>query len=153
MFNALEQRLDGLNIYAARFVDRFDHKLWFVRVLMAAMFLESAVDKMLHWPQYMAEVAAHNIPLPPVALLAATLVELAGSAALLFGFALAPALLALAAYTLIVNFFYFDFWALPMPEAVMARKEFLKNLAVAGGLLAYMCDALIARTSAGRGKA
>ncbi len=139
MFKGILQQLNG---NTARLIARFDHKLWFVRVLMAAMFLESAVDKIWHWSNYTAEVAAHHIPLPMVALSLAACVEVAGSAALLTGFALAPALLALAAYTICINFFYFDFWNLPMPEAIMARKEFLKNLAVAGGLIAYMIDAI-----------
>ena len=145
MLSRSTSRLESLNLYVARLADRFDHKLWLVRVLMAAMFLESAVDKMFNWSHYTTEVAAHHIPFPAFALVCATTVELAGSAALLFGVALAPALLALAAYTLIINFFYFDFWALPLPDAVGARKEFLKNLAVAGGLLAYMFDALTLR--------
>ncbi len=142
MLSLARSRLDELNLYVARFADRFDHRFWLIRVLLALMFLESAIDKTLNWSHYTAEVAAHHVPFAGVALFCAGAVELIGSAALLFGFALAPALLALAAYTLTVNFIYFDFWAMPMPDAIMARKEFLKNLAVAGGLLAYMFDAL-----------
>ncbi|MGA9658536.1 MAG: DoxX family protein [Asticcacaulis sp.] len=143
--------IKSLNDLTAQIIERFDHKLWLVRLLMAAMFLESAIDKILHWTRYVSEVNAHHIPFPEIALFMAASVELAGSAALLTGFALAPALLALAAYTLIINIFYFDFWNLPLPDAIMARKEFLKNLAVAGGLLAYMIDALRANITKTKG--
>jgi hypothetical protein len=38
----------------------------------------------------------------------------------------------------VVSFFYFDFWNQIDVAAVMARKEFLKNIAVVGGLLVVM---------------
>lgn len=117
-----------------------DHKLWFVRIPIAAMFMESGLDKLLDLQTSITDVASHGVPFPQLATCAAALIEMVGSAALLSGVAMTPALIALAGYTLVVNVFYFDFWAQPMPQAIMARKEFLKNLAVAGGLLAYMID-------------
>jgi uncharacterized membrane protein YphA (DoxX/SURF4 family) len=69
--------------------------------------------------------------------------------ALLTGWAYVPALLAAAVYTLMINVFYFHFWDMPTPDAVGARKEFLKDLAVVGGLLALVKIHLQTR-SAGR---
>ncbi|ADU12236.1 DoxX family protein [Asticcacaulis excentricus] len=109
--------------------------LWLPRLMLAAMFIESGVDKLWHWTTYLQDAAAHGIPLAPLSLALAVSVEILGSAALLAGVCLTPALLALAVYTLSVNFFYFDFWAMVEPASLMARKEFLKNIAVAGGLL------------------
>ena len=40
-----------------------------------------------------------------------------------------------AANALVVSFVYFDFWNLGGKDAVMARKAFLKNIAVASGIL------------------
>ena len=120
---------------------------WPLRLLIAAMFLESGVDKVINRATYLADVAAHHIPLPAVSLTLVTLVELAGGVAGLFGVAVVPALIALGLYTLVVNLVYFDFWAQAMPGAVMARKEFLKNLAVVGGLWIWALTAWKARRS------
>jgi putative oxidoreductase len=105
---------------------------------MCAVFAESGFDKLMNFGFYVAEAGTHHIPLPTLAIAGAAMVEMAGCIAILTGFALTPALLALAAYTVIVNFFYFDFWNMSLPAAVGARKEFLKNLAVAAGILAYL---------------
>ncbi len=67
--------------------------------------------------------------------------------ALASGWAYVPALSAAAAYTLCVNVFYFHFWSMPMPDAVGARKEFLKDLAVVGGLFALIRIQLLGRSS------
>lgn len=131
-----------IDLKTDRLIERFDPRLWFIRLLISAMFLESGFDKLFNWSRYEIEVASHHIPWPAAALLAAMLTEFFGSAALLTGVALAPALLALALYTLIINAVYFDFWNQTGLAAVVSRKEFLKNLAVAGGLLAYLVDAL-----------
>lgn len=121
--------------------------LWLPRLMLAAMYVESGVDKLLHWTAYVNEAAAHGIPLAPLSLALAVSVEILGSAALLAGVCLTPALLALAVYTLIVNFFYFDFWAMAEPASLMARKAFLKNIAVAGGLLSWLALTLHTRIS------
>jgi putative oxidoreductase len=105
------------------------------RLLLSLMFIESCADKILHWDFYLAETAAKNIPFPMLALSSAALVEFLGSVALITGVGIRLGALALAGYTVIVSFFYFDFWNQADPAAIMARKEFLKNLAVAGGLL------------------
>ena len=127
--------------------------VWLPRVLLSAMFIESAVDKLLHWHRYAADVAAHHVPFIDAALALATSAELLGSAALLSGTAQLPTLmlptllpptllrsclLLLCAYVLGVDLLFFPFWSLPDPDSIAARKEFLKNLAVIGGLLAVI---------------
>ena len=137
--------------FAAKYValaDRYDGGLWGVRILLAAMYVESCVDKILNWTTYLAEVRAHHIPWGTLSLALAALTEAAGAIALLTGFGLIPALVVLALYTVTINFFYFDFWNQPMPAAVMARKEFLKNFAVAGGILSYAYIAAFRRIRA-----
>ena len=119
--------------------------LWLIRLLVAAMFAESALDKILHWSTYVADATAHHIPGGSLALGAAAAVEALTTVALLTGWAYVPALLAAAGYTFVVNVFYFHFWDMPMPDAVGARKEFLKDLAVIGGLLALLRIHLQAR--------
>ena len=107
------------------------------RILIALMFVESCADKLLHWDFYMQEMTAKKIPLAPLALAAAITVEFLGSIALVTGVGIRVGTLALAGYAFIVNFFYFDFWNQVDVAAIMGRKEFLKNLAVVGGLLVF----------------
>ena len=105
------------------------------RILLAVMFIESCVDKFLHWDFYVQETAAKHIPFPSIALALAAITEFAGSISLLTGMGIFYAAFALAGYIFVVNFFYFDFWNQIDTPAIMARKEFLKNLAVIGGLM------------------
>ncbi|WP_234406225.1 DoxX family protein [Methylobacillus glycogenes] len=109
-----------------------------IRMLMAVMFIESAIDKSLHWHFYLQETTQQGIPFPALALAMAIAVEVLGSIALLTRFQLPLAALMLAGYVFVLNFFYFDFWNLSGQEAIGLRKEFLKNLAVVAGLLAFI---------------
>lgn len=106
-----------------------------IRLLMAAMFIESFVDKLLHWNRYAAETASLGIPLPAVALGLAVATEIFGSIALISGKWIGLGALALAGYVFVLGFFYFDFWNKEGIDALMARKEFLKDFAVVAGLL------------------
>lgn len=123
--------LDGL---AARWIAS-DVAVLVLRAGLALMFVESAADKALNFGLYAEEVAGMGVPFAEAAILAAILVEALGSIALLTGLAATPALVLLAGYTLVVSFVYFDFWNLGGKDAVMARKAFLKNIAVASGIL------------------
>lgn len=111
--------------------------IWIARLLLASMFIESFLDKVMHWDFYLNETIAKHVFFPAFSLGAAVLVEALGSFALLTGVGIRTFTLALAVYTLIVNFYYFDFWHQVEPAAIMARKEFLKNLAVIAGLLVF----------------
>jgi putative oxidoreductase len=114
-----------------------DSILLVARIMLSLMFIESAVDKLMRWDFFVAEVGQMGIPFGGLSLVTATVVEILGSIMLLSGFGIRFGALALAAYTIIVSFFYFDFWNQADIAAIMARKEFLKNIAVAGGLLVF----------------
>ena len=114
--------------------------LWLaVRVLMALMFIESFFDKLLHWDFYVSETAAKGLPLPAVALGLAVTTELLGCVALIAGVGLRLACVMLAGYVFVLGFVYFDFWNQEGVAAIMARKEFLKDLSVIAGLLLFAC--------------
>ena len=112
-----------------------DPGLLLLRIGLALMFIESAIDKALNYSIYVGDAAAAGVPFAQFAVLAALVVEVIGSLALVTRIATVPAFLLLAAYTIAVNVFYFDFWSMDGRDAVMARKEFLKNVAVASGIL------------------
>lgn len=113
------------------------HKLaWVViRLLMAGMFIESGIDKLIHWNGYLEEIIAKGIPFPVVGLTMAIATEVLGSAALISGIFIGLGALILASYIFVLNFFYFDFWNFEGMEAITLRKEFLKDLGVIAGLL------------------
>ena len=101
---------------------------------MAAMFVESFIDKLAHFEMYTQETAAKGIPFPAVALSLAAITEVLGSFALISGYFLRLGAVMLAGYVFTLGFIYFDFWDQQGMAAVMARKEFLKDFAVIAGL-------------------
>jgi putative oxidoreductase len=117
--------------------------LWLPRLLMVWMFIESAIDKYRRFNAFSEEARQRNIPLPRIAIGAALLIEVVGSVSLLTGLLVVVAMVALSLYVLVLNFVYFDFWDFKGETANADRKEFLKNLAVAGGLIALSQASLV----------
>jgi putative oxidoreductase len=122
----------------------------FVRIFMALMFIESFIEKLLHWNHSLIDIAINNVPFPAISLTAATAIEIFGSICLLSGRCLRYGAIFLAAYVFILQFFYFDFWNHTGLGAVIERREFLKNMAVIAGLflLALVDSAKQVRLSA-----
>ncbi|MCJ2048238.1 DoxX family protein [Methylobacterium sp. J-070] len=100
------------------------------RVLMSAIFLVSGVGKLAAPAATLATIAAAGLPLPPASYAAAALVEVGGGLLLILGYRtrLVALVLALFAVATAVTF-----------HAALGDKNqmvhFLKNLAMAGGLL------------------
>lgn len=111
-----------------------------IRLLMASMFVESFLDKLLHWDGYLQETITKGIPFPAIGLGMAVAVEALGSATLISSKFIRLGAFMLAGYVFVLGFFYFNFWNLSGIDAVMARKEFLKDLAVIAGLLLIVLD-------------
>jgi putative oxidoreductase len=106
-----------------------------IRLLMASMFVESYIDKLHHWDNYLEETIAKGIPFPVFGLSMAAATEVIGSTALITGVYIRLGAFILAGYVFVLGFFYFDFWNLDGLAATMALKEFLKDFAVIAGLL------------------
>lgn len=117
--------------------------LWLPRLLIVWMFVESAIDKTRRFAYFTAEARQHNVPFPAAAIGLALVIEIAGSLSLLTGQFAAVALVGLSLYVLVLNFVYFAFWDFTGETAITDRKDFLKNLAVAGGLLALVQASLV----------
>ncbi len=100
------------------------------RLLIAVIFLLSGFSKMVDPAMTQGYIAAAGLPIPLVAYLIAVAVELGGGALLLVGYQTRLAALALAAFSVAAAFgFHHDF----ADQNQMIH--FLKNLAIAGGLL------------------
>lgn len=108
------------------------------RILLASIFIISGVRKILAFPIVAGMMAGKGFPLPEVFLGLAIALELAGGALLIANIMARPAALALAAFTLVSGAIFHNFWAktgLPPPEYNSELNHFLKNVAIAGGLL------------------
>jgi putative oxidoreductase len=101
------------------------------RILMAQIFILSGFSKITGYAgtqQYMASMGLPGFLVPLV-----ILVELGGGVALLLGFKTRWAALALAAFTLLAAFIVHL-----KPGDQMQMINFMKNLAMAGGLLLFV---------------
>ncbi|MHB2211651.1 DoxX family protein [Methylobacterium sp. CM6257] len=100
------------------------------RVLMSALFLVSGAGKLAAPAATLATIRAAGLPLPEVSFAAAALVEIAGGLLLIAGYRARLVALILAAFAVAT--------ALTFHTAVADPNQmfhFLKNLAMAGGLL------------------
>ena len=122
------------------------------RSLIAVIFLIGGIVKLAEPADTQGYIVMAGIPAPNLAYLCALLIEFGGGILLLLGYRARPIALALAGYCVVT--------ALIFHHAVSDQNElfhFLKNLAIAGGLLvlsefgagAYSLDALRAAAAQG----
>jgi len=106
------------------------------RVTLAALFLFAGMLKLSGYGQTLATMSTAGLE-PAVLLLPATIsLELGGGVLLAIGRRGAlPAALLLAVFTLATNVFFHDFWTMESEVARLQGSLFLKNVAIAGGLL------------------
>lgn len=109
----------------------------FGRGLLAMIFLLAGLLKVQNWDAMAAMLADHGVPARAFMLAAALLVELLCGFAVLIGFRTRLAALFLFLYTLTVNYVLHDFWNFQdVPLRYGAELQlFVKNMAIAGGLL------------------
>ncbi len=105
------------------------------RILLSLIFIVSGFAKVAHWSGTAAMMASKGIPLVSASLLLTILVELGGGLALLIGYRTRLVALALALYLVPVTLLFHNFWAYQGMDQQMQMINFLKNLAILGGLL------------------
>ncbi len=105
------------------------------RVLLAAMFVLSGFDKLAHLDGTAAFIAAGGLPLAPVMAPLVGAFELLAGLAIIAGWQARWAGLLLALFTIVASLLFHRFWALPAEQAFVQQLLFMKNLAVAGGML------------------
>jgi putative oxidoreductase len=95
------------------------------RLLVGVIFVTSAISKSFGWNGNVEYMASKGLPLVPVLLAAALLIELLGSLALITGFAARIAASVMFLYMIPVTFLLHEFMS----------TNFEKNLGIMGGLL------------------
>ncbi len=105
------------------------------RVLLSIIFILSGLGKIEAFSGTASMMGAHGIPIPEVTLVAVILIELLGGLALLTGIHARLAAMILFIYLIPVSLVMHNFWTAPAGAAQMQQVQFLKNLAILGGLL------------------
>jgi putative oxidoreductase len=108
------------------------------RLLVAPLFLLAGLGKLGDPAGFAAGLAGFGMPLPALVAWALIALEIGGAIILVIGWQARAAALALAVFTVAASFVAHAFWTMPAEQVDAQRSQFLKNLAVAGGLLALM---------------
>jgi putative oxidoreductase len=117
--------------------------IWYgARICLVAMFPFSAIDKIVHWRNALAQTESAGLPGGKAMLVLATIVEAVTPVCIVAGWYDRPAALLLAGFCLVTAFLYHPFWAYrdfwsPRDDSVAREHfwQFLKNFGLIGGLL------------------
>jgi putative oxidoreductase len=104
----------------------------FGRLLLAAIFLISALGKLANW--HGTAVMAAGKGVPEILLAAATALEILGGLSVLSGFKARWGAVALIVFLVPVTLVFHNFWAVQGAQQQMQQVNFLKNVAICGGL-------------------
>ncbi|MEK7321609.1 MAG: DoxX family protein [Pseudomonadota bacterium] len=105
------------------------------RLLIAQIFLMSGIGKITGFEGTAGYIASKGLPLPQLLAAGSILLELGGGLLLIIGWKTRWAAAALLAFTLLAALFFHNYWAVPAEQAQDQMIHFMKNLAMAGGIL------------------
>ena len=110
----------------------------FARVLLCAIFLMSGFGKISDWQGTTGYMAAKGMPAVSLFLAGAILLELGGGLSLLLGFRARAGAAALTLFLIPATLIFHNFWAFEGMDQRLQMINFLKNLAILGGLIQTM---------------
>jgi putative oxidoreductase len=105
------------------------------RILLALIFIIGGWNKIGGFEGTAAYIASKGLPLPQVGAAIAVIVELLGGILLLVGFKARWAALAIFVFLIPTTFIFHPFWAVPVEQVASQQGNFMKNLAIMGGML------------------
>ena len=108
------------------------------RVLLSLIFILSGLGKIPHFHDVAGMMAGKGIPLAGVALAITLLIEIGGGLLLLTGFKAKYAALVIFLWLIPVTLVFHHFWGIPAEQQQDQMVNFLKNVAIMGGLLIVM---------------
>jgi putative oxidoreductase len=111
------------------------------RALLAAIFIASGFGKVAAFQQTVAMAGAAGLPMPTISIAAGALIEIVGGLALLAGWQLRWASLALLVFMIPTTLVFHAAHIGDPVQGRMQMVEVLKNLAIMGGLLKFYVDA------------
>jgi putative oxidoreductase len=107
------------------------------RILIAYLFVPSGWSKIAGFSGTAGYIASKGVPLPEVAAAIAIAVELGLGLLLLVGFKTRWVALLMAIFIVVITFIFHNYWAVDAAQLMAQKMNFTKNLAIAGGILAY----------------
>ena len=111
------------------------------RALIAVIFLISGIGKVINFQQMVGYASSAGLPLPALAIAIAAVVELVAGVALIAGWQVRWASLALFVYLIPATLVFHAAHLGDPAQRQMQMIEVLKNLAIMGGLLKFYVDA------------
>ena len=123
------------------------------RLLLALLFVPAGLSKIGGFDGTVGYIASKGLPAPTLGAVIAILVEVGLGLALAFGFKARASALVLAIFSVASGVLFHNFWAMEAAQVMVNQIMFMKNLAIAGGLLgvvawgagAYSLDAKFAK--------
>jgi putative oxidoreductase len=110
------------------------------RLLIAAIFLVSGFSKLTDLPGTVEHMAAMRIPYPDTLAVVAGCAELLGAVAIAFGFLTRIASAGLILFMIPTTLVFHAFWNFAGQERLPQMVNFMKNLAIIGGLSVLMAQ-------------
>ncbi|KIQ30518.1 DoxX family protein [Variovorax paradoxus] len=107
------------------------------RILIAYLFIPAGIGKLMGFGGTVGYISSVGLPLPEVGAAIAIIVELGFGIALLLGFKTRWTAIVLALFTIAAALFFHKYWSAPDAMKMMQQINFNKNIAIAGGLLAF----------------
>lgn len=108
------------------------------RMLMALIFLQSAVGKITAFGATAGAMAAKGMPMTEVLLVGAIVIELVGAILLIVGLHTRWAALALIIFLVPATLYFHNYWTYPETEVRNQRNHFMKNVTIIGALVFVM---------------
>ena len=108
------------------------------RTLLVIVFLLSGVNKVFNWDGTAGYMASVGMPMIPVFLIGAIVLEIGGSLSVILGFKARLGALALIVFTIPATFIFHAYWAVDPAQMQLQQIMFMKNLGLIGGLLMVM---------------
>ena len=105
------------------------------RILLGLIFVLSGFAKISGFDGTAGYIASKGLPLPQLLAALTIVVELGGGLALMAGLYTRQAVIALAGFSLLTAVVFHNFWAAPQADQMGQQINFMKNLAIAGGML------------------
>jgi putative oxidoreductase len=105
------------------------------RILLAAIFIWAGLGKLGGFAGTVGYIQSAGLPAAQLLAVIAIIIELGGGLLLVLGWKARWAAAALFVFVLLAAIFFHAFWAAPADQAYMQQIQFMKNLAIMGGLL------------------
>lgn len=107
------------------------------RALIALLFVPAGFGKLMGFAGTVGYIASAGLPLPQVGAVLAIIVELGFGLMFLVGFKTRISAIVLAVFTIAAAILFHNYWGMPADKAYVNQLMFFKNVAIAGGLLAF----------------